>query len=78
MRDMLMAPSNVFRVKEALLSMLAGDIYGTTPIWRSLRILKAIYYMLSLGNLGRSWRAMRQRRFNITPTDGPDALAGPH
>ena len=78
MRDMLMAPSNVFRVKEALLSMLAGDIYGKTPIWRSLRILKTIYYMLSLGSLGRSWRAMQQRRFNITPADGSDALAGPH
>ncbi|MEO7641157.1 MAG: NAD(P)/FAD-dependent oxidoreductase [Ramlibacter sp.] len=78
MRDMLMEPSNVFRVKEALLSMLAGDIYGKTPIWRSIRILKTIYYMLSLGNLGRSWRAMRQRRFNITPVESSDALAGPH
>ena len=76
MRDMLMAPSNVFRVKEALLSMLAGDIYGKTPIWGSLRILKGIYYMLSLGNLKRSWHAMRRRRFNIT-SDGSDALAGP-
>ena len=77
MRDMLMEPGNAFRVKEAMLSMLAGDIYGKTPIWGSLRILKAIYYMLSLASLKRSWRAMRQRRFNITATDGPDALAGP-
>jgi flavin-dependent dehydrogenase len=76
MRDMLMAPSNVFRVKEALLSMLAGDIYGKTPFWGSLRILKAIYYMLSLTQLKRSWQAARQRRFNITPADGSDALAG--
>jgi flavin-dependent dehydrogenase len=77
MRDMLMEPGNPFRVKEALLSMLAGDIYGKTPIWGSLRILKGIYYMLSLANFKRSWQAMRQRRFNITPTDGSDALAGP-
>ena len=77
MRDMLMEPSNVFRMKEALLSMLAGDIFGKTPIWRSLRILKAIYYLLSLRNLKRSWQAMRRRHFNITPTESPDALAGP-
>ncbi len=77
MRDMLMEPGNPFRVKEALMSMLAGDIYGKTPIWGSLRIFKAIYYILSLGNLKRSWQAMRRRRFNITSGVGPDALAGP-
>ncbi|MEO5671282.1 MAG: NAD(P)/FAD-dependent oxidoreductase [Ramlibacter sp.] len=75
MRDMLMKPGNIFRVKEALISMLAGDIYGKTPIWGSIRILKGIYYMLSLANLKRSREAMRQRRFNIK-SDGLDALAG--
>jgi flavin-dependent dehydrogenase len=73
MRDMLMEPGNMFRVKEALLSLLAGDIFARTPIWGSLRILKGIYYMLSLASFRRSWQAMRRRRFNITP--GPDALA---
>jgi flavin-dependent dehydrogenase len=73
LRDMLMAPSNVFRVKEALLSLLAGDIFGKTPIWRSIRILKAIYYLLSLSNLLRSWQALRQRRFNITGGAATDA-----
>lgn len=77
MRDMLMGPSNRFRVKEALLSVLAGDIFGKTPIWGSLRLLKGIYYVLSLASLKRSWRAMRQRQYNITATDSPDALAGP-
>ncbi|HEY8360853.1 MAG TPA: NAD(P)/FAD-dependent oxidoreductase [Ramlibacter sp.] len=73
MRDMLMAPSNVFRVKEALLSMLAGDIYGRTPIWRSIRILKGIFYMLSAADLRRSWAAARQRRFNIASDAASDA-----
>ncbi|AEG91333.1 Dehydrogenase (flavoproteins)-like protein [Ramlibacter tataouinensis TTB310] len=76
MRDMLMTPSNVFRVKEALLSMLAGDIFGRTPIWGSLRALKAIYYLLSLAGLRRSWQAMRRRRANIQPNETTDALAG--
>jgi 2-polyprenyl-6-methoxyphenol hydroxylase-like FAD-dependent oxidoreductase len=77
MRDLLMAPNNIFRVKEALLSMLAGDIFGKTPIWGSLRILKSIYYLLSLANFKRSRQAAKQRRVNITPTSGSDALAGP-
>jgi hypothetical protein len=53
------------RVKEALLSVLAGDIYGNTPIWTSLRLFKGLYYTLSLLNLRRSLRAAWQRRRNI-------------
>ena len=56
MRDMFMGPRNVLRVKEALLSMLAGDIFGKTPIWRSLRVLKAIFYIGSALNFRRSLR----------------------
>ena len=48
MRDMFMDPRNMFRVKEALLSMLAGDIFGKTPIWRSIALLKGIFYIASL------------------------------
>ena len=65
MRDMFMAPSNVWRVKEALLSVLAGDIFGKTPIWRSLSLLKAIFYTASAWNFKRSWQAMRMRKANI-------------
>jgi len=65
MREFFMAPQNPFRVKEALISLLAGDIYGRTPIWRSIFILKALYYLVSIGNLGRTVRAWRRRRVNI-------------
>ena len=65
MREFLMAPQNPFRVKEALTSLLAGDIYGKTPIWRSIRTLKTLYYIVSLGNLARTVRAWKRRRFNI-------------
>ena len=57
--------ATVFRVKEALLSVLAGDIFGKTPIWRSLRVLKAIYYVASALNFKRSLAAMRLRKRNI-------------
>ena len=65
MREFFMYPRNVLRVKEALLSLLAGDIYGKTPIWGSLRALKAMYYLVSIGHLGRTVKAWRARRYNI-------------
>lgn len=77
MRDIFMAPRNVFRVKEALLSVLAGDIFGTTPIWRSLLAFKVIYYVSVLANPRRAWQARKMRRMNIQPVvDEAGAGAG--
>ena len=64
-REMFMHPANPLRVKEALLSLLAGDLYGKTPIWASLWALKGIYYMISLQHLRRTWNGWRRRHFNI-------------
>ena len=69
-----MGPRNVLRMKEALLGLLAGDIYGETPIWSSLRAFKAVYYIVSFANLKRSIAAVRRRRINIQPA-GPDRMA---
>lgn len=65
MREFFMSPQNPLRVKEALISLLAGDIYGRTPIWGAIRVLKALYYIVSLGNLRRTVRAWQRRRVNI-------------
>jgi flavin-dependent dehydrogenase len=65
MRALFLSPSNVMRVEEALLSLLAGDIFGSTPIWGRLRVFKALYYVLSWANPGRSFRAWRTRAANI-------------
>lgn len=64
-RDMFMHPKNMFRVKEALMSMLAGDIFGKTPIWGALRMFKAIYYLISITNARRSWDGWRRHRDSI-------------
>ena len=77
MRDMFMGPRNVFRVKEALLSVLAGDVFGTTPIWNSVRIFKLIYYVTSIVNGRRSLAAWRKRRLNIRPVDEAGMGVGP-
>jgi len=69
MRDIFMHPRNVLRVKEALLSLLAGDIFGRTPIWGSIRILKGIYYLTALSKPKRAWMAWKKRQFNIRPVE---------
>jgi flavin-dependent dehydrogenase len=65
MRDLFMAPRNVFRVREALLSLFAGDIFGRTPIWPSILVFKAIYWIGSAFNAKRTLAALRRRRVNI-------------
>jgi flavin-dependent dehydrogenase len=62
MRELFMHPRNPLRMQEAVLSLLAGDIYGKTPIWTSLALFKGVYYLSSLAALPRTWRAWRQRR----------------
>ena len=75
MRDLFMSPRNVFRVKEALLSVLAGDVFGDTPIWPSLRLFKAIYYLSAVLAAPRSWRAWRARRRMLRQADDAGAAA---
>ncbi|MHB8666450.1 MAG: NAD(P)/FAD-dependent oxidoreductase [Burkholderiales bacterium] len=69
MRNMFMEPRNVFRVKEALLSVLAGDVYGRTPIRGPLLLFKGLYYATSLFNFRRTLTAWRARRRNIRVAD---------
>lgn len=73
LRDMFMGPRNVFRVKEALLSVLAGDLYGKTPIRVPLLMFKIIYYLISLRNLPRTLKAARMRKHNIRAVDDAGA-----
>ncbi len=69
MRDMFMGPRNVLRAKEAVLSVLAGDVFGKTPIWRSIAVFKTLYYLGSLAKLKRTIHAWRMRKRNIRIVD---------
>lgn len=80
MRDFFMYPQNPMRVKEALMSLLAGDIHGKTPIWRSLRVLKAIYFAVSAAHPKRTWKSWRMRQRNIRdlgPLAGENVVEAP-
>lgn len=75
LRDLFMAPSNRLRMRETLLTVLAGDIFGDTPVRASLGAFKAAYYLLSLLNLRRTLAAARQRRVNIAPAASDETAA---
>jgi flavin-dependent dehydrogenase len=70
MRDLFMGPRNLLRMQEALLSLLAGDIFGKTPIWPSLYAFKLLYYGMALFRLPATLDAWQRRRFNIRPMEG--------
>jgi flavin-dependent dehydrogenase len=72
LRNLIMAPSNIFRVRETVLSVLAGDVYGKTRIHTRLLVFKAIYYLASLLRLPRTLMAVRARKVNIRATDDAD------
>ncbi len=69
LRNMFMEPRNYFRVQEALLSVLAGDLFGKTRIGGPLLIFKGFYYAGSIANFGRTLKSWRMRRNNIRLTD---------
>jgi hypothetical protein len=65
LRELFMAPSDKLDMKAALLSVLAGDIFGRTPIRRGLFFFRLAYYAFSIANLRRTFAAWRRRAFNI-------------
>jgi flavin-dependent dehydrogenase len=48
LRDMFMAPSNRFRMRDGLVSLLAGDVHARLNRRPPVLAFKAAYYMLSL------------------------------
>jgi flavin-dependent dehydrogenase len=67
MRDLLMAPRDVFGVVGGVISLLAGDIYDSRGVRWRIRLFQLIYYLRSLATPGQSAAAVRRRRENIRP-----------
>jgi flavin-dependent dehydrogenase len=45
MRDLFMAPKNWFRMQEAIMSLLSGDVFEPSPIRSRLLLFKGIFYV---------------------------------
>lgn len=76
MRELFMGPRNILRMKEALLSILAGDVFGKTPYGPSLLAFKGLYYGMSLMHIKRTYMAWRKRKHNIRSVAEADAASG--
>jgi len=62
MRNLMTNPRNVLKVAQAVISMLAGDVYQNRLVRRRLLVFKTIYAISSLFN----WReALSYRRVKI-------------
>jgi len=55
----------MFRIKQAIVSMLAGDVFRATPIALPLAIFKAVYYLTSATAGSRAWAAYQRRKYNV-------------
>jgi flavin-dependent dehydrogenase len=67
MRELLMRPRNVLGVVRGVVSLLAGDIYGTRGVRWRIRFFQLIYYLRSVATPGQSAAAARRRRANVRP-----------
>jgi flavin-dependent dehydrogenase len=64
-RRIFMEPRNVWRMQEALLSILAGDLFRDTPVGPRLLGFKFIYYCSCIRILPQAFRTWAWRRRNV-------------
>jgi len=62
LRNLLMNPTQRFRMQPAILSVLAGDIFRGTPVGLRLLVFKILYYFSSVLTLKESLMAWKQRK----------------
>jgi len=65
LRNLFLGPKNYFRMEEALLALLAGDVFRPTRIGTPLFLFKMIYYAHNLVMWRESFAAWRMRRFAV-------------
>jgi flavin-dependent dehydrogenase len=57
MRNLFMSPRNWFRMEEAVLSLLSGDVFGGWQVTSRLYMFRAIYYITKFAHLRHRLRA---------------------
>lgn len=74
LQHLFLNPSNRLRIQEALLAILAGDIFRGTRLGLRLFAFKALYYLFSLLSPKQSLRAwLRRKRIIRDPAQRPAA-----
>jgi hypothetical protein len=75
MTQMFSQPRNSWQLEQAVISMLAGDLFDTPKVLRRLRLFKFVYAIAALRDF-RRWRAenkyrLAQARAEFTGGDTP-------
>ncbi len=82
MRWIFLNPRNVFRLEEAVVSMLAGDVFDSPDVQKRFKMMRALYGVRVLAELPGSIKNALERRRNArvifkgvtTPEGQPDSL----
>jgi flavin-dependent dehydrogenase len=62
MRQLFASPNNTLRLEEAMISMLAGDVFAGRRVWWRLQVFKLIYLVVTLGMWRTALTNFRIRR----------------
>jgi flavin-dependent dehydrogenase len=64
-RNLFMNPRNVWRMQEALLSILAGDLFRSTPVGPRMLGFKFVYYCHCIRIFPKAFKTWVWRRRNV-------------
>jgi flavin-dependent dehydrogenase len=62
MRELFANPRNTLRLEEAMISLLAGDVFERRRVWWRLQVFKLIYSIMTIGMWRRALASFRNRR----------------
>jgi flavin-dependent dehydrogenase len=74
MRQLFNNPRNVWQVEQAVISMLAGDVFDNRKVLRRLRIFRAIYALTALQLAPQAFRGWLRRRRQVDVAVAGDTL----
>jgi hypothetical protein len=75
MARMFAHPRDLLQVEQAMVSMLAGDVFDSPRVWWRLRLFKMLYLSTWVSLWRRSLRNQRTRRRQIGVVfDGEDLI----
>lgn len=68
MQHLFSHPRNIWQVEQAVISMLAGDVFDSPAVLRRLRLFRMIYLFTSIGMLPQAMKGWLRRRRQVGVT----------
>ncbi|HVR80902.1 MAG TPA: NAD(P)/FAD-dependent oxidoreductase [Luteimonas sp.] len=74
MKHLFANPKNAFKVEQAVVSMLSGDVFDARPVLRRLRLFRVIYAITALAMAPAAFRGWLRRRRQVGESFAGDTL----